>query len=87
MCFEAPFPSDLTTALEILKYGEDKYNLDLKKSMSEVGGIYVSPKTDCYECYNLMKKNKLSYIPIIAEKKIIGVLNWYDVKEKKLFHD
>ena len=27
------------TALEIFKYGEDKYNRDLKKSVSEPGGI------------------------------------------------
>lgn len=83
--FHTPSP----TALEILKYGDDKYNRDLRKSVTEPGGIYVSPKSDCYECYNLMEKNKLSYIPIIdrKEKKIIGILNWYDVKEYKLFHE
>jgi len=71
-----------STAIDILNSAKKKkieiHNKDL----------YVNKDDDCYKCYDIMKKNFLSYLPVKNEKGItIGLITQYDVKCAVLFHE
>ena len=49
---------------------------------------HIHGNATCYECLQYMKRNDISYLPALGKEfNLIGVLNRYDVKQAKLFHE
>tara|TARA_B110000902_G_C14211175_1_gene551406 strand:+ start:125 stop:436 length:312 start_codon:yes stop_codon:yes gene_type:complete len=49
--------------------------------------LYANENTSCYDCYNIVKKNNLDYLPILSNNNhIIGVLSKYEIKREVQMH-
>tara|TARA_B100001250_G_scaffold368826_1_gene351802 strand:- start:238 stop:477 length:240 start_codon:yes stop_codon:yes gene_type:complete len=48
--------------------------------------VFVNKNDDCYECFDIMNKNNIEFVPIKDNNKIIGFLSKNDIKSRLDFH-
>jgi len=48
--------------------------------------LYVSENTNCYDCYHIVKKYNLDYLPIKSNGNIIGILSKNDIEREVKIH-
>ena len=80
--FKRSYYTSPPKAIDILKYGKQE------RTNSSVNTFFAKDTDDCYKCYDLVKKNNLSYLTIKnSDNCIIGILSRHDIKVNLLRHE